>query len=307
MPPHLRRRVQPRRQSVRAAARGIRFLALCEQARPAQATLVPDGDGQLTSDHGFDFVRDAGALLPLVASPKSLGCRVSLFADAGADVEAAAATGADRIELYTGPYAKPSRGDAGDAIAACSTTPRRAGRRARGQCRHDSTRPTSRLSATRARCGSLHRPCLDRRGPVRRLAGTVRRYLALCAGTDGRGALAAHAQGRSPALHRHFPHRAALQAHEPDLRQAFVLRRRDHARDRLVVATRWRRSEHRLLRHRDHRFRGHPPAHVGAHGLVVPVGLPRGVYPEVIGSAATTTSGVGWGGRGRWSATATAR
>ena len=77
------------------------FLALCEQARPAQATLVPDGDGQLTSDHGFDFERDGEALRPLVASLHALGCRVSLFADAGCAVEAAAATGADRIELYS--------------------------------------------------------------------------------------------------------------------------------------------------------------------------------------------------------------
>lgn len=97
------------------------FLALCEQVRPAQATLVPDDDGQLTSDHGFDFARDTERLKPLVAGLKSLGCRVSLFADAHGDpaldtaaggIERAAETGADRVELYTGPYA-----DA-DAVAA---------------------------------------------------------------------------------------------------------------------------------------------------------------------------------------------
>ena len=82
------------------------FLRLCERTRPAQATLVPDGDAQLTSDHGFDFIRDGEALRPLVAALKALGCRVSLFADAGADVAAAAQIGADRIELYTGPYAE---------------------------------------------------------------------------------------------------------------------------------------------------------------------------------------------------------
>ena len=82
------------------------FLALCEQARPAQATLVPDGDGQLTSDHGFDFERDADGLRPLVAALHDLGCRVSLFADAGSAMEAAAATGADRVELYTEEYAR---------------------------------------------------------------------------------------------------------------------------------------------------------------------------------------------------------
>ncbi len=86
------------------------FLALCAAARPAQATLVPDGDDQLTSDHGFDFVRDQERLRGLVAELKALGCRVSLFADASetpeAPMRAAAATGADRVELYTGPYAE---------------------------------------------------------------------------------------------------------------------------------------------------------------------------------------------------------
>ena len=82
------------------------LLALCEQTRPAQATFVPDDDGQLTSDHGFDFNRDADALLPQLAAFKSIGCRISLFADPGADVVQAAAIGADRIELYTGPYAE---------------------------------------------------------------------------------------------------------------------------------------------------------------------------------------------------------
>lgn len=96
------------------------FLALCEQVRPAQATLVPDGDAQLTSDHGFDFVREHARLRPLVQHLKALGCRVSLFSDAYDDAaagvadpdgaatqqaRAAAASGADRIELYTGPYA----------------------------------------------------------------------------------------------------------------------------------------------------------------------------------------------------------
>ncbi len=93
------------------------FLSLCEQVRPAQATLVPDGDGQITSDHGFDFVRDGLALRPLVATLKSYGCRVSLFADAHTasgreTIGEAAATGADRVELYTGPYAEAhERGD----------------------------------------------------------------------------------------------------------------------------------------------------------------------------------------------------
>ncbi len=104
------------------------FLALCEQVRPAQATLVPDGDGQLTSDHGFDFARDAEGLRPLVAQLKALGCRVSLFVDAGgAGLEAARDIGADRIEIYTGPFAQAhAAGDAGAALADCASTARQA-------------------------------------------------------------------------------------------------------------------------------------------------------------------------------------
>jgi pyridoxine 5-phosphate synthase len=104
------------------------FHALCAAVRPAQATLVPDGDGQLTSDHGFDFVRDLDALRRQVADLKALGCRVSLFADAGADMAAAAASGADRIELYTGPYAEAfAEGHPGNALPAFAGTARTAG------------------------------------------------------------------------------------------------------------------------------------------------------------------------------------
>lgn len=104
------------------------FAALCAQARPAQTTLVPDSDGQLTSDHGFDFARDGERLRPRIAELKALGCRVSLFVDAGvADLALAAELGADRIELYTGPYAQAhARGDAGAALASCADTARRA-------------------------------------------------------------------------------------------------------------------------------------------------------------------------------------
>jgi pyridoxine 5-phosphate synthase len=104
------------------------FHALCAQARPAQATLVPDGDAQLTSDHGFDFAADGERLRPHVAALKALDCRVSLFVDVGAgDVAAAAAAGADRVERYTGPFAEAfAAGDARIALAACAETARRA-------------------------------------------------------------------------------------------------------------------------------------------------------------------------------------
>lgn len=112
------------------------FLALCEAVRPAQATLVPDGDAQITSDHGFDFAADLAPLRELIARLHALGCRVSLFVDADAEaasrpaaqgVEQAAAVGADRVELYTGPYAEAfARGTPATALQAAATVARRA-------------------------------------------------------------------------------------------------------------------------------------------------------------------------------------
>lgn len=76
------------------------------QVRPAQATFVPDGESQFTSDHGWTFPQDAERLRPLVAECRALGVRVSLFMDPEpAQMAAARAVGADRIELYTEPYA----------------------------------------------------------------------------------------------------------------------------------------------------------------------------------------------------------
>lgn len=82
------------------------FMALVKQARPDQCTLVPDSDDQLTSDHGFDLTRSGEALKPIIAELHDLGCRVSLFMDPDLEqIDLARAVGADRIELYTGPYA----------------------------------------------------------------------------------------------------------------------------------------------------------------------------------------------------------
>ncbi|NDW04313.1 pyridoxine 5'-phosphate synthase [Jiella pacifica] len=81
------------------------FLDLVSAARPEQVTLVPDDPSQPTSDHGWDFAAAGGFLEPIVARLRGEGARVSLFADADpAQIPAAAATGCDRIELYTGPY-----------------------------------------------------------------------------------------------------------------------------------------------------------------------------------------------------------
>ena len=71
-----------------------------------QLTFVPDGQGQFTSDHGWKFPADEATLRPLIAQAQALGARVSLFMDADASAMAGAkAAGADRVELYTEPYA----------------------------------------------------------------------------------------------------------------------------------------------------------------------------------------------------------
>ena len=83
------------------------FMELVREIRPAQCTLVPDGDDQLTSDHGFDLKRDGDTVAPLVADLKALGIRTSLFMDPEPEqIRLAAQVGADRIELYTERYAR---------------------------------------------------------------------------------------------------------------------------------------------------------------------------------------------------------
>ena len=88
------------------------FMELVREIRPAQCTLVPDGDDQLTSDHGFDLKRDGDTVAPLVADLKALGIRTSLFMDPEPEqIRLAAQIGADRIELYTERYARAFAGD----------------------------------------------------------------------------------------------------------------------------------------------------------------------------------------------------
>lgn len=82
------------------------FMALIEQVGPTQCTLVPDSSTQLTSDHGFDLAAQGEQLKPVIEACHAAGSRVSLFMDADpAQIKLAKAIGADRIELYTGPYA----------------------------------------------------------------------------------------------------------------------------------------------------------------------------------------------------------
>ena len=81
------------------------FLRLVEKTEPDQVTLVPDDPAQPTSDHGWDLPSRTAFLAPVVARLKRRGFRVSVFIDADEAVaEAARQTGADRVELFTGPY-----------------------------------------------------------------------------------------------------------------------------------------------------------------------------------------------------------
>ena len=83
------------------------FINLVLQCIPDQCTLVPDSRQQLTSDHGFDLKTEGERLTPLVDQLHGLGVRVSLFMDPEPEqIELAAKIGADRIELYTGPFAE---------------------------------------------------------------------------------------------------------------------------------------------------------------------------------------------------------
>ncbi|TGD73670.1 pyridoxine 5'-phosphate synthase [Mangrovimicrobium sediminis] len=101
------------------------FMALVRELRPAQCTLVPDGDGQLTSDHGFDLKRDGDTVAPLVEELRGLGIRTSLFMDPDPEqIRLAAQTGTDRIELYTESYAAAYR--SGENLDAVFTQFRRA-------------------------------------------------------------------------------------------------------------------------------------------------------------------------------------
>jgi len=82
------------------------FLTVVQRIRPAQCTLVPDDPGQLTSDHGWDLAKNESKLRTIVRNLKEAQVRVSLFVDYDApNLALAHDLGADRVELYTEPYA----------------------------------------------------------------------------------------------------------------------------------------------------------------------------------------------------------
>jgi pyridoxine 5-phosphate synthase len=84
-----------------------KFVDLVLDVKPEQVTLVPDGDNQLTSDHGWDTIANKEYLTDMISKFKSAGIRTSIFVDPDLKmIEGAKATGTDRIELYTEEYAR---------------------------------------------------------------------------------------------------------------------------------------------------------------------------------------------------------
>ena len=104
------------------------YMHFAHAVRPTQCTLVPDEQGQSTSDHGWDLVRDGDRLKPVIEELHSIGCRVSLFIDPDpAAADQAAELGVDRVELYTAPYAEAfARGNGISGAAPYHQTARRA-------------------------------------------------------------------------------------------------------------------------------------------------------------------------------------
>lgn len=95
-----------------------RFIEIVRDIKPAQVTLVPDAPDQLTSNAGWDCVKNMQRLSELVRLFKEQGIRVSIFVDTDLEnIRAAAKTGADRVELYTEPYAREYGIDKEKAVA----------------------------------------------------------------------------------------------------------------------------------------------------------------------------------------------
>lgn len=95
-----------------------RFIALVEEVRPTQVTLVPDAADAITSNAGWDTVANRVFLTEVCAGFKALGIRTSIFVDpVPAMVQGAAACGADRVELYTEAYARNHASDPVRAVA----------------------------------------------------------------------------------------------------------------------------------------------------------------------------------------------
>ncbi len=104
---HAIRKIITTEFNIEGNCREQKFVELVLQARPHQVTLVPDVQGQLTSDHGWDTLTHHDYLVEIIGIFKKAGIRVSIFVDPDPEmVSGAAATGTDRIELYTEVYAR---------------------------------------------------------------------------------------------------------------------------------------------------------------------------------------------------------
>jgi pyridoxine 5-phosphate synthase len=105
--------------NIEGNCREQKFIDLVLEVKPDQVTLVPDAEGQLTSDHGWDTIKNKNYLTGIISVFKKAGIRTSIFTDPDiAMVEGAAATGTDRIELYTEGYATVfAAGNAASAVA----------------------------------------------------------------------------------------------------------------------------------------------------------------------------------------------
>jgi pyridoxine 5-phosphate synthase len=94
------------------------FIDLVLSVKPEQVTLVPDALGQLTSNHGWDTIQHQALLIKIIRPFREAGIRVSIFVDPVLEmVEAAVSTGADRVELYTEPFAANFEKNPVDAVA----------------------------------------------------------------------------------------------------------------------------------------------------------------------------------------------
>lgn len=94
-----------------------KYVDLVLEVKPTQVTLVPDAEGQLTSNHGWDTKANRAFLTDVIGRFKQAGIRTSIFVDADAGMVAAAKEcGADRVELYTEPYASGYYADRTEAI-----------------------------------------------------------------------------------------------------------------------------------------------------------------------------------------------
>lgn len=95
-----------------------RFMEMIKNIKPAQATLVPDPPHVITSNTGWDVINNMHELKEIIATIRSYGVRVSLFLNPELpQVEAAASSGTDRIEFYTGPYAEEFSSDKQKSIS----------------------------------------------------------------------------------------------------------------------------------------------------------------------------------------------